>query len=112
MPARARAPSAELSPLGTRKVTVSRYLVITLDPGSLENPDLDIRYQLPDLLAELSSERLRDAGYDYTEDQAMEIFLTYDETVQDPIGLAKELLKGRQLLGNDIASSARYRLDD
>jgi hypothetical protein len=43
-------------------------VMLQLDPARLSNPDLDIRYALPDLLVERSSGRLTDDGYDYPGD--------------------------------------------
>jgi hypothetical protein len=40
-------------------------IAIKLEPALLTNPDLDIRYTLPDLLAERSERVIQDDGYDY-----------------------------------------------
>lgn len=40
-------------------------IIITLDPGKLENPDLDLRYKIPDRLEEVTGRELQDNGYDY-----------------------------------------------
>ena len=40
-------------------------IALRLDPRELINPDLDIRYALPDLLVERSGGVLSDDGYDY-----------------------------------------------
>ena len=45
-----------------------KNLVLTLDPEKLQNPDLDLRYVIPDLLSARSDGNIRDNGYDY-EDQ-------------------------------------------
>ena len=42
-------------------------LVLTLDPKKLRNPDLDLRYVVPDLLTVRSNGNVRDNGYDYEE---------------------------------------------
>lgn len=46
-------------------------LAIRLDPQLLDNPDADIRYRLPDLLAERSAGVICDDGYDYVGPQPM-----------------------------------------
>ncbi len=46
-------------------------LAIRLDPQLLDNPDSDIRYLLPDLLAERSGGDIRDDGYDYVGSQPL-----------------------------------------
>lgn len=51
-------------------------LAIRLDPQLLDNPDADIRYRLPDLLAERSAGAISDQGYDYVGPQPlMVVFL-------------------------------------
>lgn len=40
-------------------------IAIRLNPQQLANPDLDIRYLLPDLLAQQSGGQIQDDGYDY-----------------------------------------------
>jgi len=40
-------------------------IAIKLDPALLSNPDLDIRYALPNLLAERSGGVIQNDGYDY-----------------------------------------------
>ena len=51
-------------------------LAIRLDPQLLDNPDADIRYRLPDLLAERSAGVITDDGYDYVGEQPlMVVFL-------------------------------------
>jgi len=85
-------------------------LVITLRSEQLQNPDLDIRYELPKVLSELSGGTFSDNGYDYTEEQALEVFLKCGEEITDPVSLAKELLSGREILGNDIVAVGKFRL--
>lgn len=41
------------------------HLILRLDPEFLQNPDLDIRYVLPDLLAARSGGVVQADGYDY-----------------------------------------------
>ena len=40
-------------------------IVILLDPGKLINPDLDLRYLIPDRIMELTDGAIQDNGYDY-----------------------------------------------
>lgn len=40
-------------------------IIVRLDPRLLDNPDADIRYQLPDLVGQRSSGTVTDDGYDY-----------------------------------------------
>ncbi len=50
-------------------------IVITLDSRKMENPDLDIRYALPDKLEKITSGRITDNGYDYITDTMLGIWL-------------------------------------
>ncbi|HSZ58350.1 MAG TPA: hypothetical protein VK797_21980 [Tepidisphaeraceae bacterium] len=43
-------------------------IIVQLDAAKLDNPDLDIRYVLPDLLLSRAGGLLSDGGYDYAED--------------------------------------------
>jgi hypothetical protein len=55
-------------------------LAIRLDPRLLDNPDADIRYQLPNLLAERSGGVITDNGYDYVgPEPLMVVFLEASE---------------------------------
>ena len=44
-------------------------IVISMDARKLENPDLDIRYSLPERIEMWSAEAVQDNGYDYTDEQ-------------------------------------------
>lgn len=44
-------------------------IVIKLNPGLLENPDLDLCYMIPDRIEKLSKKKIMDNGYDYLEDE-------------------------------------------
>jgi hypothetical protein len=45
-------------------------LIVRLDPRLLDNPDANIRYVLPELLAERSGGLICDAGHDYVGESA------------------------------------------
>ena len=40
-------------------------IIIVLNPAKLENPDLDLRYDIPDRIHEVSNGAIQDNGYDY-----------------------------------------------
>lgn len=40
-------------------------IIIVLNPGKLTNPDLDLRYLIPDRISEITEGAIRDNGYDY-----------------------------------------------
>jgi len=80
-------------------------LLIRLDPTKLVNPDADIRYLLPDLLARESGGRLTDDGYDYDDQQRLLIFMnSADFTGLMPLVL--RVLETQPVLGNTLADTA------
>jgi hypothetical protein len=46
-------------------------ILITLDSEKMDNPDLDIRYLLPDRIDEYTGGAVRDNGYDYLDNDVM-----------------------------------------
>ena len=54
-------------------------ITLLLDPGQLENPDLDLRYAIPELLSDRSNGLIRDGGYDYETDQVLALYLQVDD---------------------------------
>ncbi len=87
-------------------------IVIRLDPAKLDNPDLDLRYDIPDLLAQRSDGVISDDGYDYeVEGGAMHIYLaTTDNTRALPFVLT--LLLEDRLHGNRLADAATVAVSD
>lgn len=81
-------------------------VTIRLDPAALQNPDADIRYVLPDLIAERSGGTVRADGYDYDDADVMTIFLDVDSRA-DATALVCAVLKTETVLGNDLESVAR-----
>ena len=77
-------------------------IAIQLDPTLLDNPDLDIRYELPDLLAERSHGLIRDDGYDYVrDDQLLAVFLETTD-VEAALVLILDVIHNVRLLENDL----------
>ena len=80
-------------------------VMIQLDPAHLSNPDLDIRYRLPDLLVERSSGRLTDDGYDYAgvgPAPCLLLFLKTDDPSSAIPGII-EVLNSERVLENDLS---------
>ena len=50
-------------------------IIIVLDSKKMNNPDLDIRYVLPDRIEEYSNGLIRDNGYDYISNNELGIWL-------------------------------------
>ena len=45
-------------------------IIMLLNPGKLQNPDLDLRYLVPDRIEEVSASLVKDNGYDYIDAEA------------------------------------------
>ena len=82
-------------------------IVVQLDAAKLDNPDLDIRYVLPDLLVSRAGGLLSDDGYDCAEDtpgSAMLLFLETDEP-DAAVPIVVETLKSERVVGNDLSNA-------
>ena len=84
-----------------------------LDPGRMANPDLDIRYLLPDSLAALPDSTMKDNGYDYSDDTPpfLMIFVTSDAPDAD-VERSLEFLRTNQLLENNVLDAATVCISD
>ena len=80
-------------------------IIIVLDSNKMENPDLDIRYLLPDRIEEFTNGLARDNGYDYLDDARLGIWL---ETEDAEVCASKiiELIKAEKIIDNDLSRSA------
>ena len=82
-------------------------IVISMDSRKMENPDLDIRYLLPDRIEEWSEDAVEDDGYDYVDEDG-HILAVWLET-DDADGWwpkVVELLKTERFMDNDLSQSA------
>jgi hypothetical protein len=81
-------------------------VLIRLDPRRMENPDTDLRYVIPNRLAELSNGILTDSGFDYEEGtDAMLIYLS-TENLNAALPFVIELLEKEMIHDNRLADSA------
>jgi hypothetical protein len=78
-----------------------------LDPAKMPNPDLDIRYRLPDSLAALPDSTMTDNGYDYSDDQPplLMVFVNSDAPDAD-VQRSIAFLSENQLLDNNVLDAA------
>lgn len=83
---------------------------IRLDPGNLSNPDLDIRYRLPDLIIERSGGVIVDNGYDYgTDNDTLFLFLKSDD-VQAAQKAILDVVENVRVLDNDLRGAVAVAL--
>lgn len=77
-------------------------IVIKLDPEKLADPNLDLRYVLPDLIIEKSGNLIQDDGYDYGEKtEAMLVYLK-TEDLEKALLFVIETIENDIILGNSL----------
>jgi hypothetical protein len=87
-------------------------IVLKLDPARLTNRDLDIRYVLPDLLAEGSDGLLEDGGYDY-EEGSNRLLIYLDTTdLEKAVPYVSNFLSTTIVMGNDLRDGAEMEIED
>jgi hypothetical protein len=88
-------------------------IVIKLSPYKLKNPDLDLRYLIPDRISDLTGQKISDDGYDYLDDEenTMAIFLKSAIPSED-VKTVLEILKSETFLDNDIYETSIIAICD
>ncbi len=81
-------------------------LAIRLDPQLLENPDADLRYQLPDLLAERSGGIIRDDGYDYVGPQPLMVVFLQASSLQPALACVLDVIENVPVAGGALRPGA------
>ncbi len=86
-------------------------IIITLDSDKMGNPDLDIRYVLPDRIDEYTDGVVTDNGYDYLDDDIMGIWLeTYDAAGN--VAKVIRLIESEEILENDLTKAAQVFISE
>ncbi|MDE7308642.1 MAG: hypothetical protein K2N61_08310 [Lachnospiraceae bacterium] len=86
-------------------------IIVKLDAQKMENPDLDIRYKLPDRIEEVTKGRISDNGYDYLSDTVLGIWLEADNAEED-VKEVIELIKKEKFLKNDLSQTAEIVISE
>lgn len=86
-------------------------IIVKLDAQKMENPDLDIRYKLPDRIEEVTKERISDNGYDYLSDTVLGIWLEADNAEEGAKEVI-ELIKKEKFLKNDLSQTAEILISE
>ena len=82
-------------------------IIISMDSRKMENPDLDIRYLLPDRIEEWSEGAVTDDGYDYVDEDGHILAVWLEtESAEEWWPKIVELLKTEQFCDNDLSQSA------
>ena len=82
-------------------------IVISMDARKLENPDLDIRYSLPERIEAWSEGAVQDNGYDYTDEQGFGLAVWLQtEDAEKWWPKIVERLKSERFCENDLSKTA------
>lgn len=85
----------------TSQSEIYKTIIIKLDSRRLENPDLDIRYVLPERIEEFTNKKVLDNGYDYLTNTEILIFLKTNELGE--IWPIYKLFKEEKICDNDLS---------
>jgi len=73
----------------------------------MPNPDLDIRYDLPDALAAIPESTIKDNGYDYSDDEPPLLMIhVVSDNIDSDLKLAIEYLEQHQMFDNNVLDAA------
>ena len=86
-------------------------ILITLDSSKMDNPDLDIRYILPDRIAEYTDGAATDNGYDYLDNDVMAIWLETEDAAENVERVIK-LIEAEEILENDLTKAATVYISE
>lgn len=86
-------------------------IIIKLDSRKLKNPDLDIRYLLPERIEEFTDKRVADNGYDYLNQFELGMWLE-TENASAEVGKIIELIKSEKFCENDLSESAEIFISE
>jgi hypothetical protein len=88
-----------------------RTIILKLFPAHLRNPDLDIRYVLPDLLVERSGGLIEDVGYDYEDGSDTLLIYLDTEDLDRALACINDLVEDTKVLGNDLKEGMEILVD-
>lgn len=88
-------------------------IAIRLDPSKLENPDLDLRYIIPDTMEAIIGDSIYNDGYDYLSDtqHSIVVFLQSSDLDHD-LQKVLEILEVEEFLGNNLFKTGIVAADD
>lgn len=86
-------------------------ILIVLNSEKLENPDLDIRYELPDKLERYTNNEIYDNGYDHLTDTELGIWLE-TQSAKENYGKVMEFFNEHMVCGNDLSGTAKVYISE
>lgn len=86
-------------------------IIVTLDSRKMNNPDLDIRYILPDRIDEYTDGQITDNGFDYISRDVMGIWLE-TENASENVDKVITLIESEEILDNDLSGAAEIFISE
>ena len=86
-------------------------VLLQLDAGKLQNPDLDIRYALPDRIEEYTQGAVTDNGYDFITGNVLGLWLSAEDAASAAETVI-ELLRTETFLENDLSAAAEIWISE
>lgn len=86
-------------------------IIIKLNPEKLVNPDLDLRYLIPERIEELSNGAIQDNGYDYLDNQSLGLWFQ-TESADKNYPMIVRLLQEEKFMENDLSLSAEIYISE
>lgn len=86
-------------------------IIITLDSEKMDNPDLDIRYLLPDRIDEYTGGAVSDNGYDYLDNDVMALWLETEDAAGN-VEKVIALLESEEILENNLTNAATIYISE
>ena len=92
-------------------------IIIVLNPGKLENPDMDLCYCIPERIEEVSGGAIQDNGYDYLDTEKgqpgplMGIWLK-TESAEENLPIIIKLFQEEKFKGNDLSMSVEIYISE
>ncbi|MCI8648769.1 MAG: hypothetical protein HFG20_01470 [Anaerotruncus sp.] len=92
-------------------------IIVLLNPGELKNPDMDLRYCVPDRIEEVSGSLIQSNGYDFLDTEEgqpgplMGIWLK-TEHAKENWPIIHKLFQSEQFKGNDLSVSAEIYISE
>ncbi|MCM1357868.1 MAG: hypothetical protein NC205_04675 [Prevotella sp.] len=80
-------------------------IIIVLNSRKMTNPDLDIRYTLPERIEEYTNNQIKDNGYDYISNTELGLWLETDNSVNNVEKIIK-LIETEKFSENDLSKIA------
>ena len=86
-------------------------IIIVLNAEKMSNPDLDIRYTLPERIEKYTNHRAKDNGYDYISGTKLGLWLETDNSVNNAEKII-QLINTERFLENDLSKVAEIYISD